>query len=264
MRRLNIPQYSRKITAFISKTVKNAGIKRAIVAVSGGVDSATSVNLTVRALGRDSVYGLLLPYKDWHADALRLGKNALQKLEFNPSHMYTIDIAPIIDGFVKVAGTGTAADSQSKLRFGNAMARARMMLLYDLAKKLGAIVVGTENKSEHLLGYYTRFGDEASDIEPLRQLYKTEVYELAKYLEVPEEIRLRPPTAGLWQGQTDEGEFGFSYQVADEILYRTYDLKKSEAALVRDGFELPVIRKIISWVARVSFKHHLPYLPPKP
>ncbi|MBI3560071.1 NAD(+) synthase, partial [Candidatus Gottesmanbacteria bacterium] len=142
-----------------------------------------------------------------------------------------------------------------------AMARVRMILLFDQAKKRNALVVGTENKTEHLLGYFTRFGDEASDIEPLRNLYKSQVYELARQLNLPENIVSKAPTAGLWEGQTDEGEFGFTYKEADEILAIIVDEKKSIDEVVRKGYDQATVEKVVKRMKENNFKHHLPIVP---
>jgi NAD+ synthase len=139
-----------------------------------------------------------------------------------------------------------------------------MIALFDFAKANRCLVLGTENKSEQYLGYFTRFGDEASDIEPIRNLYKTEVFQLAKFLSMPEPILLKAPTAGLWAGQTDEGQFGFSYKEADEILYQLYDLKKTEEEIEKSSISHETIEKVKTWVSSVSFKHHLPHMPPEP
>ena len=140
---------------------------------------------------------------------------------------------------------------------GNIMARARMIVLFDIAKKHNALVCGTENKSEHLLGYYTRFGDEASDIEPIRHLYKTQIYKLAKYLNVPQEIIEAQPSAGLWKRQTDEGQFGFSYEEGDQVLHLYYDKNLSLKELKKYGFKNT--EKIISFSKMNEYKHKVPY-----
>jgi NAD+ synthase len=137
-------------------------------------------------------------------------------------------------------------------------------VLFDYAKTLNALVLGTENKSEHYLGYYTRFGDEASDIEPLRNLYKTEIYRLAEHLAIPEGIREAVPTAGLWAGQTDEGQFGFAYKAADEILYGLHEAQLSPQELVERGLDKQTIDAVQTWVERMAFKHNLPVIAPEP
>jgi NAD+ synthase len=168
------------------------------------------------------------------------------------ANVATIDIQPLVDPFLALD------PAMNHLRKGNIMARTRMIVVYDQARRREALVVGTENKSEHLLGYYTRFGDEASDVEPLRGLYKTQVYQLARYLGVPEPILTKTPTAGLWEGQTDEGEFGFTYAEADAILALVYDGGKSVDEAVSAGFERAKVEAVTAWVRSKEFKHHLP------
>ncbi len=197
------------------------------------MDSATAFALAVRALGERHVLPVMLPYGN-------------QKPAREDGFVF--NIAPLVDPLL----------SDDNIRNGNLMARARMMVLFDQAKKRRALVVGTENKTEHLLGYFTRFGDQASDIEPLRNLYKTQVYQLAKFLGIPQKILDRAPTAGLWEGQTDEGEFGFTYKDADEILYQYFDQKKKEEDIKGNP---DVISRVLARVAANAFKHHLPLLP---
>ena len=143
-------------------------------------------------------------------------------------------------------------------RRGNVMARTRMVILFDLAKKMGALVVGTENKTEHLLGYYTRFGDEASDIEPIRNFYKFQVYKLAKYLGIPKYIIQKAPSAGLWLGQTDEGEFGFTYKEADEVLFLITEKGYTQKQLLAKGHPQSLLKRLQWWIDKGSFKARLP------
>ena len=142
-------------------------------------------------------------------------------------------------------------------RLGNVMARVRMITAYDYAKKLNSLVCGTENKTEYLLGYFTRFGDEASDIEPIQHVYKTNIYKLGEFLGVPNNILEAQPTAGLWAGQTDEGEFGFSYKEADEVLFRFIDRSETIEEIEKEGFRNA--RKIIGFLKKNEFKHKVPY-----
>jgi NAD+ synthase len=134
----------------------------------------------------------------------------------------------------------------------------RMIVLFDLAKKYNALVVGTENKSENLLSYFTRYGDQASDIEPIEHLYKTQVYQLANHLGVQEILLNQTPTAGLWQGQTDEGQFGFSYQEADQVLFLHLEKGLDVETIEQQGFTNA--RAILSWREKNLFKHNVPYV----
>lgn len=264
MRKLAISETDDLLTKFIKTTVKSAGFSRIVIAVSGGVDSATSVSLAVKTLGKNNVYALLLPYGNWHDEAKKHAQKLLAGLKIPNNHIIEVDIAPMVDALIKALSVKREAKSKDQIRLGNMMARMRMIVLFDFAKNLNALVLGTENKTEHLLGYFTRFGDEASDIEPLRNIYKTEVYELATHLEVPVEIIQKAPTAGLWQGQTDEGEFGFTYKEADEILFGLSEAKMSEKELVKQGYSPQTITRIKKWVAKIDFKHHLPHIAPEP
>ena len=139
------------------------------------------------------------------------------------------------------------------------MARVRMIILFDLAKQIGGLVCGTENKSEKLLGYFTRFGDAASDLEPISHLYKTQVYQLAKYLKIPGQIINQSPTAGLWDGQTDEGEFGFTYREADQVLHLYFDQKKSLNEIKKLGFKNTdkIIKRLLNYQFKLKTPYHL-------
>jgi len=202
---------SGKIIKFIQETFTQQGFSKAIVAVSGGIDSATSIMLTVKALGKDNVYSLQLPYKKHQS--MELSDLVIEPAGIPKNQRLVINIGRAAD---KLAIKLNA--KKDKVRLGNILARVRMICLFDLAKKLGVLVVGTENKSEKMLGYFTRFGDEASDLEPIVHLYKTEVIKLAKELGVPAAIIKAAPTAGLWPGQTDEAELGMTYAEIDARL----------------------------------------------
>lgn len=246
-------EIAQQLISFLKTTFQTAGFTRAVIAVSGGVDSATSCALAVRALGSEHVYPLLLPYGDLNQKGTEDARLVIQHLNIPEAHVKTTDIEPLLAPlFLSIPEVG-------HIRRGNAMARMRMMVLYDLARSLSGLVVGTENKTEHLLGYFTRFGDEASDVEPLRGLYKTQVYGLATYLGIPEPILTKAPTAGLWDGQTDEGEFGFTYKQADEILSLLYDEKKSVEEIIASGFDQKTILAVKKRVEENEYKHKVPY-----
>lgn len=241
-----------KITEFLQTTLQKQQKQRVILALSGGIDSTTSLFLLKQALPAKNVSVLHLPYFSEHEYI----KTILQTAQIPQENVHTISIKPFVDPYkeqLKLDGK----NQMDQVRLGNIMARTRMILLYDFAKKTDSLVVGTENRSEYYLAYFTRFGDEASDIEPIRHLYKTQVYQLAKYLGVPKEVIEQSPTAGLWHEQTDEKEFGFTYAEADEVLTRYFDQKLSIEEIKKLGF--PNTEKIMEWVRRNDYKHHVPY-----
>jgi len=244
-----------QLVGFIKDSFAKAHFSRAVVALSGGVDSATSCALAVRALGKENVYPVLLPYADLNPSGLIDAKKVVEALQIPQENVHQVDIQPMVDPILALD------PSMDNIRRGNIMARIRMVILFDQAKKRKALVVGTENKTEHMLGYYTRFGDEASDIEPLRNLYKTHVFQLAAYVGIPQTILRKAPTAGLWEGQTDEGEFGFTYKEADEILFLLYDEQKTVDDVVAAGLDRRVVENVRSWVDSHAFKRHLPLTP---
>lgn len=245
----------KRITEFINNVLKKTGASGIVVALSGGVDSATALALVVKAVGREKVHVLLLPYGDRSDSATKRAANFVQELSLSDDNVNTIDISPLVYAAVDAVELD---EDEDQLRRGNIMARSRMIVLYDYAKKHNLLVCGTENKSEYCLGYFTRFGDEASDFEPIRHLYKTQVYQLAQYLGVSEDILQAPPTAGLWDKQTDEGELGFSYKEADVVLVEYFDELKSIAEIEK---QFPFAEKVISYTKKNHFKHEVPYLP---
>lgn len=250
---INPEKTAKTITSFIKTTVKDAGFSRVVIGLSGGVDSSTTCYLAIKALGANNVYTAVLPYGSLDKQGVKDARLIIDKLKLPESNVFVIDIKPFVERTV-------VYDPQmDKLRLGNIAVRLRMILLYDLAKKLDTLVIGTENKTEYLLGYFTRFGDEASDIEPIRGLYKTQVKQLAKYLAVPDKIIKKDPSAGMWLGQTDEGEFGFSYEQADQILFLFHDKKCSFSQIVKQGLDKEVVKKVLRRAKDNEFKHKLPY-----
>ena len=245
----------KNLVAFLKNTFLKAGFSRAVIALSGGLDSSTSCALIVRALGKENAFPVLLPYGKLNPEGIADALQLINNLHIPKSNLFQIDIKKIVD---LIIGLDL---KMSSIRKGNIMARIRMTILFDLAKKQKAMVVGTENKSEHLLGYFTRFGDEASDIEPLRNLYKTEVYQIARYLNIPLKIINKNPSAGLWENQTDEKEFGFTYKIADQVLYLLHDEKRTTDEIIKKGFSPLVVKKITAWLFKNRFKQILPYLP---
>lgn len=249
----NFKKTTADIISFIRKTVKSAGFERTVIGVSGGVDSATTCFLVARALGKKNIFPVILPYDGIHKHSIEDARLTVTQLKIPKENIYEIDIQKAVD---EIAGHDKRIN---QFRKGNIMSRVRMIYLYDLAKKLKALVCGTENRTEYMLGYFTRFGDEASDFEPLRRLYKTEVKALARYLNVPQAIIKKTPTAGLWPGQTDEEEFGFTYEASDKILSLKFDKHLSKAEIIKvSGIDQSVVEKVLARVAANSFKHKVP------
>ena len=243
-------QTIKQIIDFIQQTYIAQKKDIAIIAISGGIDSALSLTLLAKALGAQNINPVMLPYGDRD---LSDSETILRFNQIPQENWQVIDIKSIVDIAAKTIGV----KADDKIRFGNLMARIRMMTIYDLAKKYNALVCGAENKSEKYLGYFTRFGDEASDLEPIIGLYKTQVRQLSKFLNLPDQIRVKPPTADLWEGQTDEQELGFSYEVADQVLVQLIDERKTAAEI--EGKDLELVKKVIQRVKQMEFKRHVPY-----
>src|SRR5438105_245349 len=211
---LNSEQAVHVLTIFLRDEVRRTGLTKAVIGLSGGVDSALSTYLAVRALGKENVHVLLMPYRTSSPESLSDAMAAVTDLGI--SHE-VFDISPTADAFFQE--TEKAGGGMDQLRRGNVMARLRMIALYDRSQTLGALVIGTSNKTESLLGYTTLFGDNASAINPLGDLYKTQVWQLSKHIGVPDAIVSKAPSADLWPGQTDETELGVTYSKVDELLY---------------------------------------------
>lgn len=200
----------KQITAFIKKTVKVANKEKVVIGLSGGIDSSLVATLAVEALGHNYVHGVIMPYKTSSEENVTDAINLSHKLGIEVS---MVNITNIVDAY-----SSFLIQEVSQKRKGNIMSRVRMSILYDYADVHNALVIGTTNYTELLLGYFTKYGDGGVDFEPIADLYKREVVELARYLGVNERIIEKKPTADLWVGQTDEGELGMTYKEMDEIL----------------------------------------------
>ncbi len=244
-----------KLTAFLQQTFAHAKKTHAVIAISGGIDSALSLALLSLALPKENIWPILLPYANQDmVDANTL----LDHLEIPLQNRKTLNIASMVEG----ACTALQITNEDLLRKGNIMARMRMIALFDYAKSKEALVVGTENKSEHHLGYFTRFGDEASDVEPLLTLYKTQVRQLASHLQLPEVFLQKAPSAGLWAEQSDEAELGFNYELADQVLVRLIDQQKAPATIMHEFAKTDhaQVQKVLARVEAVRFKLQVPYV----
>ncbi|MDK2983122.1 MAG: synthase [Thermococcaceae archaeon] len=252
MRFLDYEKVINMLISFIQEKVEESKVKGVVLGISGGVDSATVAYLATKALGKERVLGLILPYyiNQDVDDALLVCK------ELGIEHKL-INIKEIVDQFEK--SIGFELDRVSK---GNLMSRTRMVILYAYANSKNYLVLGTSNKSEFLTGYFTKWGDAASDYAPLINLYKTEVWEIAKRLGVPERIINKKPSAGLWEGQSDEDDLGISYQLLDEILYRLVDLKM-EKNKIAEELNVPIekVKHVENLVKRSEHKRRLPIGP---
>ncbi len=247
--RLNREIVADYLTAFVRQEILKTGLKRAVIGLSGGVDSSLVAYIACRALGSDNVYGILMPYKTSSRDSV---EDAIKVVEDTGMHHKIVDITDPADAYI-----GKFED-MDKVRRGNVFARLRMITLFDHSQAYGALVVGTSNKTELLLGYGTWYGDMASSLNPIGDLYKNQIYQMAEYFGVPESILKKKPSADLWVGQSDEDELGFSYDDADVILYHLYDLRYTVDEVVELGFDRALVEGIAGRVRRNQFKR----LPP--
>ena len=251
---IQLQQEIKTITDFLRQTFDEQKKKTSVIAVSGGIDSAVSLSLLNDSIDNKNIFPILLPYGD---QDMRDAEEVVRFWKIPEVNIQRINISSIVDSVTDVLAFSKS--KQDEFRKGNIMARARMIVVYDFAKKFDALVCGTENKSEKYLGYFTRFGDEASDIEPIAHLYKTQVRQLAEFYQLPASILAKSPSAGLWEGQTDEQELGFSYQQADLVLTQYVDQGKTLDQIEILEIEKEIVKKVIDRVESQKFKHHVPY-----
>jgi NAD+ synthase len=246
---VNAPLLADWLTSFLRDEIqRRRGFQRAVVGISGGVDSAVTAFLCARALGAENVFGIRMPYRTSSQESLEHGKLVADALGIPCT---TIEITDAADGYLSCQ-----PDADGRRR-GNVMARTRMIVLFDQSAKLNALPVGTGNKTERLFGYYTWHADDSPPVNPLGDLYKTQVWALGRYLGVPGVIVDKPASADLIVGQTDESDFGITYPKADRILY--YLLKGyAPARLVEMGFAEKDVRLVKGKVDSTHWKRHLP------
>jgi NAD+ synthase len=236
---------------FIATEIRRAGFERAIVGLSGGIDSSVVAFLCAKALGPQNVLAVTIPYKTSSEATRRDSQSVIDQLG-----VQTVDV-PIAD---QIDAYFSRFPDASRMRLANKCARERMTVLYDQSAAFGGLVAGTSNKSELLLGYGTQFGDMASAINPIGDLYKTQLFGLAAYLGVPKQILTKVPTGDLWVGQTDEGELGFSYAEVDRLLVLLVDRRWRRAELLQAGFVAEFVDRVATMIRRNHYKRRMPVI----
>ena len=254
---IEAPQAITVIVQFIRSQLKQAGFSRLVLGLSGGVDSATVAFLAARAIGPDNVLAVRMPYRT-SSDASEA--DALRVVEALGCRTERVDITPMVEPMLALIGDPDAPVPSDELnvRRGNVMARQRMIVLFDRSAAFEALVAGTSNKTEALLGYGTLHGDMAAGLAPIGDLYKTQLRAVAEHLGVPSQILDKPPSADLWPGQTDEAELGRSYDALDRALFALVDRRWTVDRCVRAGLDRELVEWVASRVARMEFKRQLP------
>jgi NAD+ synthase len=244
------PAFVEKVlTRFIRNELGKHGFRKAVLGLSGGLDSSVCASLSARALGPRNVLGLIMPYGDSFSADIRDAEKMARLIGIRTR---TANIAPQVDAYF------AAHPTSSRVLRGNKMARERMSILYDYSAREKALILGTSNKTELLIGYGTVHGDMASAVNPLGDLYKTQVRQLARHLGVPAFILNKAPTAGLWSGQTDEQEIGLTYAELDAILENLVEGRKTVPEVVRAGFPRVKVKRVAAMIRASEFKRKLP------
>ena len=239
------------LVKFLRSEAGKFGFSRAVLGLSGGVDSAVSAGLAARAFGPKNVLGVMMPYRTSNPDSEGDARVVAEKLGIETRK---VDISAMVDGYCDVHAV------VDRVRRGNAMARSRMIVLYDLSAEWKGLVIGTSNKTEILLGYSTQFGDSASALNPLGDLYKHQVWQLARALDLPKSVIEKAPSADLFAGQTDESELGFTYAEVDRLLVRMVDERMSRDELLRNGFDAEFVDKVARRIVQNQYKRIPPVI----
>ncbi len=250
LRKLDLQKERGRIIGFIRAYMQGAGFTKVVLGLSGGVDSAVCATLAVEALGKANVIASMLPYKNSHPDSLA---DASHLADILGIEQHVIEITPMADAYFE-----TYAVDATPLRRGNWLARTRMCVLFDLSVSHRALVLGTSNRTELMVGYFTQFGDSACAIEPIGHLYKTEVWELARLIGIPDKIVTKTPTADLWAGQSDEADLGLTYPVLDEIVYALTELDVNARASENLEYPAELYQKVDRMIVASAFKRKLP------
>lgn len=236
---------------FLKDEANKVGFNKVVLGLSGGIDSAIVAYLAAKAFGPENVLGILMPYKCSSKESVDHAKLVVEDLGIRSE---LVEITPMVEPYFNMN------PDMDGLRKGNRMARERMCILFDYSAKEKALVLGTSNKTEMLLGYSTQFGDGASAINPIGDLYKTQIWELSRHMGVPNELIEKKPSADLWEGQTDESELGFSYKLADEILYRLIDERCKVEDILLEGYSEEILNKITWKIKTSQYKRKLPLI----
>jgi len=239
------------LVGFVRDEVHKVGVRKAVLGLSGGIDSALVAFIAAEALGPENVHAICMPYKTSNPESEAHARLVAQACGVSFS---LVPITPMVDAYF-----GMFPDADN-MRRGNKMARERMTVLFDHSAHYSALVLGTSNKTELLLGYGTLYGDMASALNPIGDMYKTQIWQLSEAMGVPNEVIAKKPSADLWAGQTDEEELGFSYRQVDELLYRMVDLRLTREELIGAGFSPEFIDAIYQKVRNSHFKRRLPVI----
>ena len=248
---LNLELTEKILVDFVREEVHKTGFKKVLLGLSGGIDSGLVAYIAAKALGPENVMGIMMPYKQSSKESIEHAKLVVEDLGIESM---LIEITPMVDAYFNLF------PDMNSMRKGNKMARERMTILYDFSVKNNALVLGTSNKTELLLGYSTQWGDSASAINPIGDLFKTQVWALSEHIGVPKELINKKPSADLWEGQSDEDELGFSYAMADSILYDMIDERKSNEELIDSGFSKEFIEKVYKKIKFSQYKRKLPLI----
>lgn len=243
------PTIERVLVSFLKNEVEKAGFSRVVLGLSGGIDSAVAAAIAVRAFGPAGILGVIMPHASSNPASATDAALVAREMGFET---VTVDITRQIEAYFE------GATDASRMRRGNKMARERMSILYDLSAARAALVLGTSNKTELLLGYGTLFGDMACGVNPVGDLYKTQVRALARQMKVPERVIEKTPSADLWEGQSDESDFGFTYDEVDQLLFLIVDCRLTRKEAVERGFADAFVAKVESLIRRSQFKRRLP------
>jgi len=239
------------LVRFIRDSVHKLNFERVVLGISGGIDSALVAWLSVEALGANNVLGIRMPYKSSSPDSLSDAQKVIDALGIEA---LTIPITPMVDGLL------SQFPDMSQMRKANIMSRSRMITVYDQSMATRSLVIGTSNKTEALLGYTTLYGDSASALQPIADLYKTQIRQLGRALQMPQSIIEKPPSADLWIGQTDEEELGYTYEFVDKVLYLLVDERMSVDEAAAEGFDRSLVENVWKRVRQNQYKRTMPYI----